>query len=188
MSWLRDIDRWFVSSVLPHANSYKAKAAFLCNVSEADDVVQDAYARVLTVADYRSISNPRAFVLAIVHNLAIERLRRSKVVRIDYFASLEVLDVADSAPDAFAITAGRSDLDRLLRHIEGLPPQCRRVILMRKIDGLSPAVIAEQLSISLSTVEKHIAKGLVLLTKSLREDGRPKDHLSTLWKARSNTN
>ncbi|WP_443025705.1 RNA polymerase sigma factor [Sphingomonas sp. PB2P12] len=168
MSWLRDIDRWFLAEVLPHAAAYRAKAAYLCGRDNAEDLVQDAYARILKTPDYRAIVTPRGFVLTIVHNLALERLRRANVVRIDAFASLDLLGVADPAPDAFAIASGRSELQRLLDLIDALPAQCSRVLHMRKVQGMPPGDIAEALCISLSTVEKHIAKGLALITKARR--------------------
>lgn len=161
-----------MADVLPHAGAYRAKAAHFCGCDDADDLVQEAYARVLNTPDYRAIVTPRAFVLAIIHNLALERLRRANVVRIDLLASLEALDVADPAPDAFAVAAGRSDMQQLLQLIDGLPPQCARVIRMRKVQGMAPAAIAEALSLSVSTVEKHIAKGLALVTKARRDHER----------------
>lgn len=169
LSWLRDIDRWFIAEVLPHAAAYRAKAAYLCGRDNAEDLVQDAYARVLKTPDHRAIVTPRGFVMTIVHNLALERLRRANVVRIDLLASLDMLEVADPAPDAFAIASGRSELQSLLDLIDALPPQCSRVLHMRKVQGIPPAQIAETLSLSVSTVEKHIAKGLALITEARRE-------------------
>lgn len=169
LSWLRDIDRWFLAEVLPHAAAYRAKAAYFCGRDDADDLVQEAYARVLKTPDYRAIIAPRGFVLTIVHNLALERLRRANVVRIDLLASLDMLNMADPAPDAFAVAAARSEMQHLLDLIDALPAQCSRVMHMRKIQGIPPAAIAAALSISVSTVEKHIAKGLALITKARRE-------------------
>ncbi len=168
MSWLRDIDRWFMAEVLPHAAAYRARASHFCGRDNADDLVQEAYARVLAVPDHRTIGSPRAFVLTVVHNLALERLRRANVVKIDLLASIETLDFADPAPDAFTVAAGRSEVVHLLKLIDALPPQCGQVMKMRKIQGLPPAAIAKALSISVSTVEKHIAKGLALVAKARR--------------------
>ena len=169
MSWLRDIDRWFMAEVLPYAAAYRARAAHFCGRDDADDLVQEAYARVLKAPDYASIVAPRAFVLTIIRNLALERLRRADVVRIELLASLDLLDIADPTPDAFAVVSGWLDLQRLLNLIEALPPQCARVMHMRKVQGMPPSQIAEKLSISVSTVEKHIGKGLALITKARRE-------------------
>ncbi|WP_156842115.1 RNA polymerase sigma factor [Novosphingobium aquimarinum] len=170
MAWLRDIDAWFLAEVLPHAAAYRARAAHFCGRDEADDIVQEAYTRVLGTGDFRAIKVPRGFVMTIVHNLAIERLRRASVVRIDYLASLEVLELADPAPDAFTVFSARSELIHLLKLIDDLPPQCGRVLHMRKIQGMAPAQIAATLSISLSTVEKHLAKGLALVTRARRDN------------------
>ncbi len=159
-----------MAEVLPHRAAFRARAVMLVGAADADDLVQDAYARVLSVSDFGAIRHPRAFVATIVHNLAIERLRRANVVSIDHLASLDGLAFADPAPDAFAVAAGKSDIDRLLRLIDRLPPQCRRVVALRKIDGLSPGAIAEMLSLSVSTVEKHLSRGLSLLTKAMREE------------------
>jgi len=155
-----------MAEVLPHAAAYRARAAHFCGRNDADDLVQEAYARVLKTPDFRTILAPRAFVLTIVHNLALERLRRADVVRIELLASLDMLDIADPAPDAFAVASGRADLQRLLKLIDSLPPQCARVVHMRKVQGMPPTIIAQTLSISVSTVEKHIAKGLALITKA----------------------
>lgn len=188
VSWLREIDRWFMGEVLPHRSAFRAKAAMLCGPAEADDLVQEAFARVFAMADHRTIQNPRAFVLTIIHNLAIERLRRAQVVSIDHLASIETLAVADPAPDAFSVMAGRAELNQLLAQIEALPPQCGRVVRLRKIDGLSPGAIAERLSISVSTVEKHLAKGLSLLTRAMRDDQREsRENSRTEWIARRKT-
>jgi RNA polymerase sigma-70 factor (ECF subfamily) len=51
--------------------------------------------------------------------------------------------------------------------ISQLPPQCRKVVIMRRIDELRPRDIAQKLGISLSTVEKHLARGMVLLADYL---------------------
>ncbi|KQN03859.1 MULTISPECIES: RNA polymerase sigma factor [unclassified Sphingomonas] len=182
MSWLRDIDRWFMAEVLPSGPAYVRKAALFCGAGEADDLVQEAYARVLAVADYRAIQHPRAFVLTIVQNLAIERLRRAQVVSIDHLASIDTLVLADPAPDAFSVASAKSDLDHLLQLIDALPPQCARVVRLRKIDGLSPGTIAERLSISVSTVEKHLAKGLSLLTTAMRSaESGAQENSRTEW-------
>jgi RNA polymerase sigma-70 factor (ECF subfamily) len=50
-----------------------------------------------------------------------------------------------------------------------LPLQCRRAFLLKKVYGLSQKEIAGYLGISESTVEKHVAKGLLHCATRIRE-------------------
>jgi len=56
---------------------------------------------------------------------------------------------------------------RLKLATEQLPPKCREVFVLSKIEHLSNAKIAAQLGISVSTVEKHISRGMELMRKHL---------------------
>ena len=53
--------------------------------------------------------------------------------------------------------------------LEALPPQCKRVFEMSRIEQLSYSEIAMQLDISTNTVENHISKALKLLRVDLKE-------------------
>jgi RNA polymerase sigma-70 factor (ECF subfamily) len=55
--------------------------------------------------------------------------------------------------------------------VERLPPLCRRVFVLRKVHKLSHAEISEVLGVSQSTIEKHVAKGLVRCRDYMRELG-----------------
>ena len=53
--------------------------------------------------------------------------------------------------------------------VAALSPQVRRAYLMRKVYGMSYKQIAERLNISNSTVEKHLAKGVLQCESFVRE-------------------
>ncbi len=184
MAWLREIDQWFQTAVLPYAGSYRAYARKLVgNESDADDLVQDAYAKVLGMTNWRAVEAPERFVFAIIRNLAIERFRRAKVVGIRQIGVLEQDNLPDPDPDAFVKTSAREELQIVLAAIDTLPQQCRKALLLRKIDGLSPAQIAVRMNLSVSTVEKHLAKGLRLLTLALaRAQTRTLGRQSSSWR------
>lgn len=187
MAWLRDIDKWFAEAVLPHASTYRAYARKLTNdPADAEDLVQEAYAKILGVPDWRRLEAPERFVLTIIRNLAFERFRRAKVVGIRQIGVLEMEALPDPAPDAHAVTSAREELLRVLEAVERLPEQCRRVVTLRKMEGLSPGQIAVRLNLSISTVEKHLAKGLALLTKSLAaSQGRGLRSNASIWRKRA---
>ena len=187
MAWLREIDKWFAEAVLPSAPVYRAYARKLTgDAVEAEDLVQEAYAKVLGVPDWRRLEQPERFVLTIIRNLAFERFRRAKVVGIRQIGVLEMESLPDPAPDAHAVTSAREELLRVLEAVDRLPEQCRRVVTLRKMAGLSPGQIAVRLNLSISTVEKHLAKGLMLLTKYLAaREGRGIGSKAGTWRKRA---
>lgn len=193
LTWLRDVDRWFIDEVLPHRAAFRRQAARLVAPADAEDLVQeayaralDAYARALDTSHSREIANPRAFVMTIVRNLAHERHRRAAVVRFEHLADMEAMDFADDTPDQFAIVSGQIELSRLMDLMKTLPPQARTVVQLRRFEGMLPRDIAVRLGLSVSTVEKHLAKGLAILACALQEAPAPAEGptISSLWQRR----
>lgn len=170
MSWLRPIDAWFASSVLPHETELLRQARrWATGDDEARDLVHEAYAELLQLERWDHIGNPAAYAVRIMRNTALQRMRRARIVPMRQFAALEEGEHPDPAPDSFAVAAGRDALKRMMIAIDDLPPACRRVVLLRKFEELPPRAIAERLGLSLSTVEKHLARGILLLSRALRD-------------------
>jgi len=63
----------------------------------------------------------------------------------------------------------------LARAIAALPPQCAKVFVLRKMQGLSQKEIAARLNISVRTVENHVALGLVRCKAYMRAHGCASD-------------
>lgn len=170
MSWLRDVDRWLCDEVVPYQYAYHALARRLTgNVEVARDIVQDVYAEVLAGEGWRDAINSKAYVLRIVYCRAVNWVNRQKVVPMQQLPAFETMVFADHEPDAFDTLADRQELAAVLDALSQLPRQCRQVVTMRRIDEMPPREIARRLGISLSTVEKHLAKGLVLLAEKLAD-------------------
>lgn len=168
MSYLREIDRWFIANVLPHERAYHSQALrFTSDREEARELVQEAYARILGMDEWRGLTAPRAYVLTIVRNLAVERLRRARVVDIRHVAAFDGFDLADPDPDPLEQTLARDRLRAVLRALETLPAKYRDILVMRRFQEMPPRGIAERLGISLSTLEKRLARGLELLAQAV---------------------
>ncbi len=173
MSYLRDLDRWFIEEVLPHEGTYLAHARRLCgNADDAADLVQDAYAKLFGLENWSGLASPKAYALTMIRNLAIQKLRRARVVSIRQIAGLDAGDLADEAPNAQRQTIDREQLRRLLKAVERLPDRCRQIVIMRRFEDKPPQEIARQLGLSLSTVEKRLARGMFLLSQAMDADVR----------------
>lgn len=134
-------------------------------IDMAADIVQETYQRMLSGGHWQQADNPRALLHRIAANLATDYQRRN-AVRDKY------VDQTDTLPDWIAeadntqpdrILANREHLEQLAVIVNQLPPKCRTVFLMRKIDELSHAEIAERLGISRNMVEKHLRNALLAL-------------------------
>lgn len=153
--------RWFSEHVLPHDEMLRAwlRKRFGGQI-EIDDVVQEAYVRVLRVQASGALASPKAFLFATARNIALDRLRRHGHCRTEAlgeFDGLNVLDERDGIPE---ILAHNQELALLTEAIQSLPARCRQILTLRKLYGLSQHEIAVRLGISESTVSNQITIGM----------------------------
>jgi RNA polymerase sigma factor (sigma-70 family) len=80
--------------------------------------------------------------------------------RIETGGDLERFRLVDDQPDPESCAVYRDELRSLHALIESMPTQMRRVFTLRKVYGLSQNDIAVQLGLTVSTVEKHVVRGL----------------------------
>ena len=160
---------WFRREVVPLEPELLAYASRLGRISEEDpeDLVQDVFAKLIRFDGWRSVDNVTAFCYRTLKNLALYAARRRRIVPIYLAEDMDALAIVDEAPGADRIAAARDELRLLERLIDALPPQCQRVFRLKKIEGLSNGQIAEMLGLSVSTVEKHVVKGLCLCSAGL---------------------
>lgn len=168
MPVVRPIDRWFIEEVLPHERYLAATAARLTgHADDTRDLVQDVFARMMALEGWSTIANPRAFMVRTLRNLAVERLRRSRVVTFQQLVDADHLETLDDSPDPQRIVEGREALSHVQAALDQLPERCRTVFVRRRIDEQSPREIAAELGVSLSTLEKRLARAIELLTRKL---------------------
>ena len=164
----RDIDAWFIEQVLPLES---ALIGFLRrhwrDDADVADIRQETYARVYEAARRELPRHVKAFVFMTARNLMIDRARRAQVVSMETIADFESLSVFTIEPDAEEYLSSRQELKALQRALDVLPPRCREIVVMRKIEGLPQKRVAAMLGIAESTVEKQLAKGVKRLADTL---------------------
>ncbi|MGF6097889.1 sigma-70 family RNA polymerase sigma factor [Pseudomonas sp. 18175] len=153
-------------------NYYRELVCFLNaklgNRQVAEDVVHDAYVRILERSSDVPIDQPRAFLYRTALNLVIDGHRRNALRQSE---PLEVLDTEErfspSSPHASHDQVQRMEM--LERALAELPAACRDSFLLRKLEGLTHLQIAERLSISRALVEKHIVNAMKHCRVRMRE-------------------
>ncbi len=167
-----DRREWFLNQIFRHrAALYRYLRKFTSGAEDIEDLVQETYVRVYALSDYRTVDSPRALLFRIAHNMAVERARRRKSQATDSVADFERLTVYSGDAPADEQIDARRRFETFCAAVDRLPPLCRRVFVLRKVYRLSHDEIAEVLGVSHSTIEKHVAKGLIRCRDYLREAG-----------------
>lgn len=151
-------------------------ARLLPRKHDIDDVAQEAYLRAFQAEKQTTVHSPRAFLFRIARNIALNELNRKSRVMTDYIEDSLARDVLDDTggPDEHA--AQQQRLALFCEAVATLPVQCRRTFLLMKVYGHSQKEVARELGIAVSTVEKHVASGLLRCSQYIEDKARMSDN------------
>lgn len=144
---------------------------FTAGAEDIEDLVQESYVRVCALPPGQVVDSPRALLFRIAHNLAVDRVRQKVTRATDDVADFEPLNVFSQEAEPDEQVDQRRRFESFCAAVDSLPPLCRRVFVLRKVYQLSHAEIAQVLGLSHSTIEKHVAKGLLRCRDRLRSLG-----------------
>src|SRR5436190_9689504 len=161
-------DRGFECVYRRHVRDVYAFAlGILGNPADAEDVTQTTFMnayRALARGD--RIESPRAWLLAIAHNVCRQRFRtasrRPQEVELD----------AETA-DAFVPDDATPDADQIRDAMGQLTFNHRTILVLREIEGLSYAEIARTMDLSESAVETLLFRARRALREQLEAADRP---------------
>jgi len=124
----------------------------------ARELSQDLFVRLLGRPVLPEMREPRAYLARIAHGLVVDHRRRQALEE----ALLETLaqqteSVTPSLESHYLLIDALARIDAMLA---GLRERTREVFLLSRLDGLSYPVIARRLGVSVSTVEKDVARAL----------------------------
>jgi RNA polymerase sigma-70 factor (ECF subfamily) len=165
--------RWLATHILPLEPQLRGWLKRVTPAGlEVDDLVQEAYAKLASLATVSNITQHKAYLYQIVKRLISNHLRRGQVVSIEAVAEVANLNLQDAGFSPERILSGRQELERLYRAIGSLPPAYRSVFIMRKFDDRPQKVIAAELRISENTVERRMTRALQLILDHLNANPR----------------
>ncbi len=131
-------------------------------VHDADDLVQEAWVRLTCYERKQIVAKPEAFLMRTALNLSIDTHRTC--VSHGEEVVLDEVVLVDLAPGAEAVVLARERLARLSVCLGRLNDKTRDIFLSHRVDGLTYREIAREHQLSISTVEKHIAKATLQVT------------------------
>lgn len=141
---------------------------FVQDKDEAEEIVQTTFLAVWEkkeVLEIRTTIKP--YLYAMVRNACLNVIKHEKIKQ----QHVEVeLAMGERSIESVARTVMASELEkRIHQAMETLPEQCRLVFKLSRFEELKYAEIADQLNISIKTVENHMGKALKIMRDQLRD-------------------
>lgn len=138
------------------------------NREEAEDLVQETYAKALRGFASFQAGNFRAWMFRILRNTFLTSrtgLARTSTVALD--EEEEQVAIARDTPETVLLQT--SDIEAVRRAIEQLPLPFREAILLADVEEMSYREIAEALEVPIGTVMSRLARGRRALRKALEK-------------------
>lgn len=148
-------------------SSLLSKIRPLASQQDIEDILQETYINTYLSSLKQEIRFPKAFMVKTAIRLTNRQLSLARRANCDpeigeYSDEKKFFyDASGFASRTEQEVLNREDFGFLCEAVDQLPEQCRKVFVLKKVYGLSQREIAKQLGISESTVEKHVAKGLL---------------------------
>jgi len=136
----------------------------------AQDLTQDLYFKLTRVADqFPSKDDARRYLIRMAVNAAMDH-RRVEGRRSELLAGIvELFDEIQATPEE--LLGADDEVARVEEALKDLPPKCRDVLFMSRVEGLTHAEIAEKLGVSRSLVEKYAVRALLHCRLRLKSGG-----------------
>lgn len=129
---------------------------------DAEDLVQEAFLRLAQYQRHQEVMKPEAFLMRSALNLSADAYRASSVRGEQVLIDDAVL--VDTAPSVEAVLLGRERMTRMSECLASLNERTRDIFLAHRVHGMSYQEIAQDQRLSVSAIEKHIAKATLMVT------------------------
>jgi RNA polymerase sigma-70 factor (ECF subfamily) len=164
---------WLARHVLPNEPALRAwlRRRRLSD-SEIDDLVQETYAKLISLDSVDAIRDPKSYTFQVAHSIFASRIRRARIVPIHAGVNLGELAIPADGGTPEDIVQAREELMELADALASLPLRCRTAFLLRRIDGLSQREVAQKLGIAEKTVENYMTQAIRFLMDRYGRGGK----------------
>lgn len=129
---------------------------------DAEDLIQEAFMRLHLYCRNGEVQQQEAFLARTVLNLSID-LHRKEHRELYVHEPVETLPLIDVRPTPDEALVAQQRLTKVASILDALAPRTREIFLMHRLEGYGCAQIAAHFDISVSAVEKHIARAVLSL-------------------------
>ena len=132
------------------------------SLQDAEDIAQDALVKYMSYGKKDAIREPEAFITQIAQNLSRDAYRASKRHGVEEL--VEETQLIDPSPPLEDVIFNRELVDVVSKCFARMDPTTCHIFLAHRLYGMSYVDIARECELSVSAVEKRIAKAAFLLT------------------------
>ncbi|TSJ45081.1 RNA polymerase sigma-70 factor [Fluviicola chungangensis] len=139
---------------------------FLKDSDEAEDVVQQVFVSLWEKrTEWEVHTSIRAVLYKAVQNACLNKLKHLKV-RHAYAEDLKAATIPGEVSDPVQVNELN---ERIQQALESMPEQCGRIFKMSRFEQLRYQEIADQLGLSVKTVENQMGKALKIVREELKD-------------------
>lgn len=140
---------------------------------DIEDVVQETFLRAYVEHRKQGLRHPRGFLFRVAKNVSLNKLAKKSRQITDYLEETSAPETVASEVSSDKHLEAEESLGLYCEALATLPYKCREAFVLRKVHGLSHTEIADRLTVSVSSVEKYLRRGILACDAFVRErEGR----------------
>ncbi len=136
--------------------------------TDVDDLVQDVFLRLTRRGGLSDVANLEGYIFQIAANILRDRLRQQVTHRLKDHEPIEEDQIEDAVLSPERVLQGKEALERLKGALFELPERTRTIFFLCRIEGMPHADVGTRLGLSLSAVNKHMAKAMEFLMERMK--------------------
>jgi RNA polymerase sigma-70 factor (ECF subfamily) len=152
---------------------YRAKlmraVGSIVGADDIEDIVQEAFIKSYEAELKQEIQYERTYMLKTARNLALNHVAKAENKNKQQLDDMDILPYELVGHSLEKNVESKERFIHFCRATDTLSADVKRVFLLKKVYGMRQKEIAELVGLSESTVEKHVAKGLMMCSRYLAE-------------------
>jgi RNA polymerase sigma factor (sigma-70 family) len=170
---IRERANWIARNVLPHETAIRAwlRRNRIYDL-DVDDIVQEMYARIVSLDTFDGIRDPKRYAFQVANSVVVDHIRRARIVSIFSVGNVDELGLAAPDADPEEKATFHDEIREIASAIAALPARTRDVLVLRRVEGLTQRETAKRLAVAEKTVEKHMARGVLMLMNQFGRGGK----------------